>query len=275
MSSVGNIVRKTQPLVFWCMRGLTKSKREAMYTIFAFCRHLDAVARSDMAFIEKTELLQAWHEEIDNIYDKKVPATAIGRKIYKNCMRFDLPKAMLREILESVEFNVIDPLKAPEDALFERYVNGVAVIPLELALRIVDSSHIQANHELAESLGKAVFITSVLRDIKDEAKQGFFYMPRSILQYAGIEISTPRSMVEHNNLAVAREKLSQQAEIGYAKAKRLLGKMNRKDTRAFRLIEALAYAQFAIMKKRGWEIVSPKPRLGWWQQIKILSEVLL
>ena len=36
MLSIGNIVRKSQPSMFWGMRNIAKPKREAMYTIFAF-----------------------------------------------------------------------------------------------------------------------------------------------------------------------------------------------------------------------------------------------
>ena len=86
MLSVGDIVKKSQPSLFWCMRGLPKPKREAIYTLFAFCHHISNIIRSKMPAAEKVELLNAWREELDNIYDKKVPTTNIGRKIYKNCI---------------------------------------------------------------------------------------------------------------------------------------------------------------------------------------------
>ena len=92
MLSIGNIVRKSQPSMFWGMRNIAKPKREAMYTIFAFSRHIDNIVNSSMKLEEKMDLLNLWHDEIDNIYDKNIPATNIGRKIYKNCMRFNLPK---------------------------------------------------------------------------------------------------------------------------------------------------------------------------------------
>ena len=59
---------------------MPKAKREAMYTLYAFCRHIDDIVDGDSSLAEKQELLQAWREEMDNIYDKKVPATEIGRR---------------------------------------------------------------------------------------------------------------------------------------------------------------------------------------------------
>ena len=43
MLSVGDIVKKSQPSLFWCMRGLPKNKREAIFTLFAFCRHISNI----------------------------------------------------------------------------------------------------------------------------------------------------------------------------------------------------------------------------------------
>ena len=83
-NNIKKIVKKSGTSFFWSMRFLPKAKREAMYTLYAFCRHIDDIVDGDSSVAEKQELLQAWREEMDNIYDKKVPATDIGRKIYKN-----------------------------------------------------------------------------------------------------------------------------------------------------------------------------------------------
>ena len=44
---------------------LPKAKREAMYTIYAFCRHIDDIVDGDSDMSEKQELLQAWREELE------------------------------------------------------------------------------------------------------------------------------------------------------------------------------------------------------------------
>ena len=94
MSSIGKLVRKSQATLFWSVRSLPKAQREAIYTLYAFCRHIDNVVDGTLPEKEKEELLAAWKQELENIYDKKVPATDIGRRIYKNCMRFKLPKEL-------------------------------------------------------------------------------------------------------------------------------------------------------------------------------------
>lgn len=274
MLSVGDIVKKTQPSLFWCMRGLQKSKREAVYAIFAFCRHLDSVLRSELSPAEKEAILNDWREELDNIYDKKVPATNIGRKIYKHCIRFDLPKELWLDIVNSALLNARQPLQAPEKEVFEQYMYGTAVVPFKLALMIMENEHPKANVELSKNLGRAVLLTYMLRDIKDDAKSNHFYIPAEILQAASVRRDTPRNMVEDKNLVLARETLSLQAESAYNKAERLLNKMDKTETRPLRLIKNIGKCQFDMMKKRGWEIISPKPQLNLTKRVGIFYKTL-
>ena len=274
MLSLGNMIRKSQPALFWCMRSLSKPKREAVYTLFAFCRHLDSVSRSTMPIREKWDLLNAWREELDNIYDRKVPATNIGRKIYKNCMRFNLPKELWQEILNSAVLNSESPLLAPDNQKFEQYVRGIAEVPFQLALIIIEPEHLKAGEELAKNLGRAVLMTYVLRDVKDDAKSGRLYIPMNILSQADVKLGTPREIIEDKNFYVAREKMAEQAEKGYIKAERLLAKMDYADTRVLRLVYSLGLCQFEMMQKRGWEIISPKPKVNLAKRLHILYRTI-
>ena len=274
MLSVGDIVKKVQPSLFWCMRGIERSKREAIYTLFAFCRHLDNIVRSSMPLAEKMELLSAWQEELDNIYDKKVPATNIGRKIYKNCIRFDLPKDAWMAILQSAMTNVESPLSAPDIQTFDEYLQGAGIVPLRLALSVLSNSHPSANNELARYLGRAVVLTYILRDIKGDAKSGRFYIPNTVLEMAHVNKDEPRMMIEDKNLYRAREILSEQAEKSFVNADRLLSKMSKRDVMPLRLIKNVCRCQFDMMKKRGWEIISPKPKINLMKSLDIMYQTM-
>lgn len=274
MQSLGGFIKRSQPSLFWCMRGIKRANREAVFTVLAFCQHLDSIARSTMSPADKKDWLNTWREELDNIYDKKVPTTNIGRKIYKNCIRFDLPKSAWEKILNAAFLEASDTHFLPSAEIYEQYVDGVAVTPLHLLLMIVTPEHPRANQELAKSLGYAVFITATLRYVKDDAKRNRMYIPQEILQQAGVKIEDPRDMIEDKNLPLAREEISKQAEIGLNKAERLLSKMDKKCTLPLRLMLNKTRAMFDIMQKRGWEIISPKPKLNWPKRMYILYRTI-
>ena len=126
MKNIKKMVKKSGTSFFWSIRMLPSPKRNAMYTIYAFFRHIDDIVDGDAPVVEKQELIEAWRQELDNIYDKKVPTTEIGRKIYKNCMRFKLPKEDFIQMLDSISMDLPDPLQAPTLEVFNKYCQGVA-----------------------------------------------------------------------------------------------------------------------------------------------------
>lgn len=274
MLSVGDIVKKSQPSLFWCMRGLEKSKREAIYTLFAFCRHISNIIRSPMPAAEKVELLNAWREELDNIYEKKVPTTNIGRKIYKNCMRFNLPKEQMEKILDSAFLDAPTPLQAPSQEIFEQYLYGLAIVPLNLTLTIIGESKPATSQKLAASLGRALMITYILRDIKDDAKAGHLFIPQELLKKANVCKNSPVSVLEDKNLSGAREALSKDAQKNFATAQRFLSKMNKKSVMPLFYLANLSRCYFEQMNNRGWEIISPKPRISKLSKLKLIFKTL-
>ncbi len=61
-NNINKIVKKSGTSFFWSMRCLPLPQRNAMYTIYAFCRHIDDIVDGDMDVKEKQELLAAWRE---------------------------------------------------------------------------------------------------------------------------------------------------------------------------------------------------------------------
>ena len=224
MSVVGKLVRKSQATLFWCMQGLPKAQREAIYTLYAFCRHLDNVVDGNMPQQEKCELLNAWQRELENIYDKKVPATDIGRKIYKNCMRFKIQKSDFSEILNCTLLDCPQPLQAPDFDVFYHYCYGTAEMPAYIMLSIIGELSEAQKRELAQSFGRAMMITNILKDVKEDALAGHLYMPAELLHKAGINAINPMDVITDKNLIAVREQLARIAAENFDKAFMLLAK---------------------------------------------------
>ena len=262
MNNVDYIVKKSGSSFFWSMRLLPKAKREAMYTLYAFCRHIDDIVDGDLPLKEKKELIAAWREEIDNIYDKKVPATEIGRRIYKNCIRFKLPKAEFLKLINSISMDIPHPVQAPKLEDFLSYCRGVAGVPGNLSLRIFGCQDENMIENLSTSLGTALQITNILRDIKEDAQANRLYIPREYLKKASISSHKPDEVIVDKNLASARQELAKLAEEDFAKAYQLIPYLDKKTARPVRAIAAIYKKYFDMMQSRGWEVISPKPNLG-------------
>ncbi len=262
MKNIKKMVKKSGTSFFWSMRLLPLAKRQAMYTIYAFFRHIDDIVDGDAPIEEKQELLKAWRKELDNIYDKKVPTTDIGRKIYKNCMRFKLPKAEFIKMMDSISMDLPNPLQAPDLNTFNQYCRGVAGVPGSLTLRIFGCTDEKLIEKLSTSLGRALQITNILRDIKEDAQAQRIYIPNELLNKAGIGSRNPEQVLCDKNLAIAREELARIAEDDYKIAYEQIKLLPPNAARQVKIIAYIYKRYFDIMQNRGWEIISPKPHLG-------------
>lgn len=263
------MVKKSGTSFFWSMRLLPIGKRNAMYTIYAFFRHIDDIVDGDKDINEKLELIEAWRQELDNIYDKKTPATEIGRKIYKNCMRFKLPKSEFVRMIDSITMDLPNPVQAPSIEQFNKYCRGVAGVPGSLSLRIFGVEDEKLIEQLSTTLGNALQITNILRDVKEDAQADRLYIPREYLDKAGIDATDPLTVVVNKNLAIAREELAKVAAQNYADAYELIKKLDKKTARPVLMIANIYKRYFDIMQNRGWEIISPKPYISKWKKLGI------
>lgn len=273
MNDIKRIVRRSGSSFFWCMRFLPKAQRMAMYTIYAFCRHIDDIVDGDdLAMAEKLQLLRAWKDEIDNIYDRKLPSTEIGRKIYKNCMRFKLPKEEFTKLIDALSMDVPNPLQAPSLDVLHKYCRGVAGAPGNLSLRIFGCKDELLIENLSVSMGNALQLTNILRDVKEDAMSNRLYLPKEFLESAGISSTLPEEVLVDKNLAKARGALAELVKKEFVRTDKLLTQLDKSALRPVRAMNAIYRKYFEIMDERGWEVISPKPHLSKLQKLTIAAK---
>ncbi len=275
MSSIGRIVRKNHSAVFWCTRHYPKAKREAVYTLYALFKHFDDLSSSSLPENEKAEIFAAWQREISNIYDKKVPETDIGRRIYKNCMRFKLKRESFEEVLSGFALDCPKPLYRPSMETFDTYCKGVAEVPSYLILKIIAEFDEEATVAVSRMIGRAVEITNILKNIKEDMLGGHIYIPEEYLAAAdiGTELSS-KDVLTHTNLFIARKQLADTARTCFAEAYRLLEENHNRNSKPIVYMLNLFYAYFELMDKRGWEIISPKPELKFKDRCRLICKAL-
>ena len=238
-----------------------KAKREAVYAVYAFCKHIDGIVDGNLPLEEKSALLQAWTEELHNIYDNKVPATDVGRHIYKNCMRFKLPKERFMNLLEEISLDIPLPIHGLEFSEFNKYCDAIAGTPCYFVMKIMGIDNSQAEN-LSKNLGLFLQITDILKDVKEDAKMDRLYVPYEFVKSADIEMSDPEHIVADKNFSIVRQELGAIAEKNLNEAEKIIASMKKKDALPFKILTKIYSQYFYAMKKRGWEIISPKPVLS-------------
>lgn len=272
---IKKFVKKYETSAFWGMHFLPRRERLAAYTMCAFCRHIDDIKSKNTDIAEQKELLDAWNNELDNIYDKKQPVSVIGRNIYKNCMRFNIPKQDLKNFLNAVLMDFPHPISAPSLSDFKKYCEGVAGSRCSMYLRILGCNDEKLIADASSSLGIFLQSVAVLKNVKEDILSGHLYIPQEFLQKAKINCQDIEGVLTDKNLSIAREELSKTVEENYMKILGLLPRFNKKIRKKIKALINVCHYCFSLMERRGWEIISPKPQISVAKKIMLISKAYL
>ena len=160
-----------------------------MFQIYSFCRQVDDIADSDGPRPERLAALQQWRDDIDALYQGHPPRAAAGLR-RRRCERFGLKREDFLAIIDGMEMDVPQDIRAPDLATLDLYCDRVASAVGRLSVRVFglpeDDGILLAHH-----LGRALQLTNILRDIDEDAGLGRLYLPREGLLHAGITGDDP------------------------------------------------------------------------------------
>ena len=160
---------------------LPREKRDAMSALYAFCRAVDDVADEDSVPTEKRRTdLNAWRADIRRACDNKKPEFILNQEFAPVIRQYKLPFALFDELLKGCEMDLENLRYADYDEL-ELYCYRVASAVGLLSLEIFGYKN-SACHDYAIYLGKALQLTNILRDVKNDAARGRIYLPQAELK---------------------------------------------------------------------------------------------
>jgi phytoene synthase len=231
------------------MRILPREQREAMFQIYSFCRQVDDIADSEGPRGERLAALQQWRDDIDALYRGQPPARLSD---YVGSVRtFDLQRADFLAIVDGMEMDVPQDIRAPDIATLDLYCDRVASAVGRLSVRVFGLPH-DDGILLAHHLGRALQLTNILRDIDEDAAIGRLYLPREGLLHAGISSDDPRKVISDRALPKVCAPLVERARMHFAQADEVMARNPRRVVRAPRIMSKYYRAVLELLVARGF-----------------------
>src|SRR5262247_4894347 len=200
------------------MRVLPRAQREAMFEIYSFCRQVDDIADSHAPRPERREQLQRWRADIDALYGgKAVPRTRGPRAPVGD---FGLRREDFHAVIDGMEMDVLEDIRAPDEATLDTYCNRVASAVGRLSVRVFGMEE-QDGISLAHHLGRALQLTNILRDIDEDAAIGRLYLPAEALREAGIASTDPATVLASPTLGQVCAVVVERARGHFAEADKI------------------------------------------------------
>lgn len=239
------------------MRMLPKAEREAMYSIYSFCRAVDDIADDHLGNrAERASALDGWRRDLDAAYAGRNPGQAA--MVAQSIGDFGLDRADFEAVIDGMAMDVERDICWPSFEELDLYCDRVASAVGRLSVRVFGMDRIPGL-ELAHHLGRALQLTNILRDIDEDAAIGRVYLPREALTGAGIALDSPLGVVSDPRIDVAVRPLVARVHDHYRAADAVLAARPAGHLIAPRLMEAVYSRLLKRMERIGW--VPPRQRV--------------
>ena len=264
------VAERSGSTFYWPMLLLPRSKRAAMFAIYAFCRRIDDIADEPGAPADKRAALDLWRREIRSLYGGGAPTSSLAAALKGAIERYGLPRGELEALIDGMAMDIpgdIGPgdtgvgMQAPALSTLRLYCRRVAGAVGMLAIRVFDRAD-ASTEAFALALGEALQLTNILRDLAEDAQLGRLYLPRELLDEAGIGTSDPDAVLAHPNLPIACEALADLAEARFAEARRAVDCSRRGSLWAAVAMMVLYHRVLVRLRARGWRDLNGRVRVG-------------
>jgi len=254
---------------FWMF---PRTKRRALHAIYAFCRLADDIADDPAVAGDRARLLARWRDELRAAYEGKAEHP-VGVALMDAVRRFDLPEPVFEDLLEGVASDLRgDPVETFED--LQHYCYRVASTVGLLIVQVLGYRN-PRSLEYAVTLGIAVQLTNVLRDVGEDAAAGRIYLPLEDLKRLDVDaasLSLPEAGEERRLLMAL---YAERARIFYERADQLLPEEDRHGLRPAVAMGCIYRTLLDELRRRGYPCSGEPVRLSRPRRLAIAASAWL
>ncbi len=241
--------RASSSSFYAAMRVLPREQRQAMFEIYSFCRAVDDIADDPGERAGRRERLQAWRAHIEALYAGSPPRRLA--KLAQAVQQFGMRKEDFLAIIDGMEMDVLDDIRAPDEAMLDLYCDRVASAVGRLSVKVFGMPE-EDGIALAHHLGRALQLSNILRDIDEDAAIGRLYLPREALAAAGISDTDPAKAISHATIAQACAPVVARAREHFRQADGIMKRSPRAAVRAPRIMGEVYESILSALEARGF-----------------------
>ena len=225
---------------------LPRFRREAMYTVYAFCHEVDDTVDHPPPGTNPREQLSQWRQEIKAMYQgtPKYPATI---SLAAHARNLNIPESYLQELVTGMEMDLMNTRYATFNDLYP-YCYRVASIVGLICLKVFGTQDPRAK-DYAINLGVAFQLTNILRDVGADANRQRIYLPQEDLahfNYSEQQLLEKKESVQFLELMKFQAK---RAHEFYEKAQAAYETLSRKDRQSLLAAEIMRGIYFRILTR--------------------------
>jgi phytoene synthase len=241
---------------------LPREKRDAMAALYAFCRAVDDVADEDsVPAADRRAQLAAWREDIRRACENRNPQFVLNQEFQPVIQKFKLPFQLFDELIKGCEMD-LEKTRYETFEELELYCYHVASVVGLLSIEVFGYKN-PACRDYAIYLGKALQLTNILRDVKNDAARGRIYLPQIELRKFNVTGAEILNSEYSNRYAALAGNVAERAKHFYQLARKTLPPEDRKAMVAAELMASVYWELLQKLQRDEFNVFGPKPpKLG-------------
>ncbi len=232
---------KTNFLVSFAL--LPKRKRDAISTVYAFCRFSDDIVDGVGSAEEKSEKLAGWKADVEAMFRGNAQHPLL-HALTIVVDEFSIPEQPFLDLLAGMEMDIVKNRYATFAELKTYCYNVASTVGL-MSAEIFGYKN-ESALEYAVTLGIALQLTNIIRDVGRDAQEDRIYLPLDEMEWFGY---SPEKLLR-SEYSVEFKRLmrhqAQRARTYYLKAESLLSP---EDYRSFISARVMAGTYFRILEE--------------------------
>lgn len=244
------MVKRAGTSFFWGMRRLSLKRRRGVFAVYAFCREVDDIADGTLPLGDKIRLLEAWRHEVNEVFEGDV-SHPISLSIVQAREEFDLDRQDFIDVIDGMEMDAHPVVRIKDQAELDLYCDRVACAVGRLCVPVFGLAR-DEGIELSKSLGMALQLTNILRDISEDAARDRVYLPADMLKAAGAQGEGIEDILTAPRLSKVCEELATRAGQYFDDARQIADKANPDAVRPAVMMMEVYYRVYLRLRNRGW-----------------------
>ena len=238
---------------------LPLERRRAMYAIYAFCREVDDIADQPGNAAVKRNRLAAWRDEIGRLFAGR-PQRPTACALYGPIQRYKLPREEFLAVIDGVEIDAAPVVRMRTLTELLSYCRKVAGAVGMLSIHAFGvPAH--PGPRIAETLGNAMQLTNILRDLKEDGAAQRLYVPEDLLAGHGISANPPEAVFEHPRFGSVCAELAELARGYFIESEELIAELGSRKLRAAVVMMTIYRETLDRLDERGWRQIGGPIRL--------------
>lgn len=271
MSQEKIITKQSKSSFYYAFSVLPKEKKEAIYTLYSFCRQTDDIADGNQPVSNKHNLLDRWEYDLFNQFDGK--SHTHFHKLWKTAERFRIPLEYFIELIKGVRMDLMQSRFSDFEEL-KTYCYRVASIVGLMSIQIFGYKD-ERVQEYAINLGIALQLTNIMRDVGIDADMGRVYLPLEEMDRFGVSEKDIRAKKFTQGFRDLMQYQHERANHFYQRATELLPTKERLNMIPSQIMKNIYYHLLNTLQKKHFNVLNQKIEVPKFVKISIAANTLL